>query len=127
MDLPFLTRPLIATVLIMSSVIDPVQRQLDAFNAHDLEAFLDCYAPDAVIRLGWTTTMTGRDEIRAYYAPAIGLPQLRAEVLNRLASGEWVVDDEQATWTGGAARGLAVYQVRDNLIVSSLLLAEEPA
>jgi hypothetical protein len=68
----------------MSSVIDPVQRQVDALNAHDLEAFLDCYAPNAVVRLGWSTTLTGHDEIRAFYAVSIDLRQLRAEVLNRL-------------------------------------------
>ena len=29
--------------------MDPVQEQLDAYNARDLERFLACYHPDAVV------------------------------------------------------------------------------
>ena len=32
-----------------TAAADVVEAQLDAYNARDLERFLDCYAPDAAI------------------------------------------------------------------------------
>ena len=47
---------------------DPVERQVDAYNRRDIDAFLACYAPDAVIEdATGTVVMRGHDAMRAAY------------------------------------------------------------
>ena len=79
---------------------DPVQAQLDAYNAHDVEAFAACYAADVKIFDATGTLVTeGTDALRARYAALFaGSPQLHAEVTQRTRIGTaaawYVVDTE---------------------------------
>jgi hypothetical protein len=44
--------------------VDPVERQVDACNAHDLDAFAACYADDIVIGDGrGTVLLAGREAL----------------------------------------------------------------
>jgi ketosteroid isomerase-like protein len=43
----------------------PVEAALEAANANDMEAFLDCFTEDAVVG-DWGWEFQGRDEIRAW-------------------------------------------------------------
>lgn len=109
----------------MSSEVELVQRQVDAFNARDTDAFLACYATDAVIRHGdGRVLMTGHEEMRAFYRPVFDDPQLRAEVTGRLQAGDWVVDEERSVATGSSFHGLVAYQIREDRIHTVVLLGE---
>ena len=109
----------------MSSAIELVQRQVDAFNARDTDAFLACYATDATIRHGdGRVLMTGHEEMRAFYGPVFDDPQLRAEIAGRLHTGEWVVDEERTVGTGSSFHGLVAYQVRGDRIHTAVLLGD---
>ena len=79
--------------------MDAVLVQLDAFNRRDLEGFLAAYAPDVVIEDGaGNVMMQGHDGIRAMYGPLFAQsPDLRAEVVNRIAVGDYVIDEERTT------------------------------
>ena len=44
-----MTHAHVAVVIDNHRVIDPVATQVDAFNAHDLEAFLACFPDDAQV------------------------------------------------------------------------------
>ncbi len=79
--------------------MDAVQQQLDAFNRRDLEAFLAAYAPDVVLEDGaGQVLMRGHDGMRAMYGPLFAQsPDLHAEVVNRIAVGDYVVDEERTT------------------------------
>ncbi len=61
-----------------------------AFDAHDLDAFRDLLAPDAVFVIGGgETTLTGRDDIVAAVKPTLeALPDLQVTVRNAFADGE---------------------------------------
>ena len=78
-------------------VDDPVQAQLEAYNRHDVEAFLACYAADAVIRhADGRVLMSGHAEIRARYERLFREhPEVTAEVPTRIRAGAWVVDEER--------------------------------
>ena len=79
--------------------MDAVRRQLEAFNNRDLQGFLAAYAPDATIEDGaGNVLMRGHDGMRALYGPLFAQsPDLRAEVTNRIAVGEYVIDEERTT------------------------------
>ena len=52
----------------MSTETDLIKRYFDAFNRHDLEAVMDCFASDAVILGSDGRRTEGEAEIRESYA-----------------------------------------------------------
>jgi len=100
--------------------VDPVQRQLDAYNAHDLDRFVAQYADD--IRVYRPPVMepvlVGKQAFADHYARnRFTLPDLHAEVVNRIVSGNTVVDHERITGLQpGVVEAIAVYTVEGGLI-----------
>jgi len=94
---------------------DLVQRQLDAYNAHDLEAFSACFAEDVRIHRmpDPAPALVGREALRAYYAAhRFSIPGLRAELRGRIAMGAVVIDHEHVHGLGDAPMEVAaVYRV----------------
>jgi hypothetical protein len=105
-------------------VSDVVARVLVALNAHDLDAFVACYADDATIEDGHDDVFVrGHDELRARYGPMFEqLPDVRIEALTRTDVGGFVVQEELVTGRGEPERHVAVYLVRDGRIQRERLL-----
>ena len=79
---------------------EPVQRQLDAYNDHDLARFVACYSDDVQLFRPPQAepVMNGKAAMAAYYAEhRFSLPNLHAELLNRMVLGNKVVDHERIT------------------------------
>jgi hypothetical protein len=109
--------------------MDPVQEQLEAYNARDLERFLACYAPEVVIEDGaGARLLEGIEAMRAAYRTLFASnPGLRAEVPTRIRAGEFVIDEERVSGLnlpGGPAElhTAVVYRVRDGRIIHVRLL-----
>lgn len=101
------------------SAVDIVQKQLDAYNAQDLDAFCACFAADGVIAdLNGAVTQTGIDEIRERYAAMFALhPENQARVVHRMAVGDVVIDHEQVSRTPEQSfEALAIYTVKNGRI-----------
>jgi hypothetical protein len=100
--------------------VDVVQKQLEAYNACNLDAFLACYAPGAVIVDGEGREMCrGMVRLREVYGPMFrDNPHQFAIVLSRIAAGTYVVDDEEIEGRADNIRRRAVlmYRVQDGLI-----------
>jgi hypothetical protein len=94
---------------------DPVQRQLDAYNARDLERFLAEYSDDIrVFRPPATEpVLCGKQAFGEHYARnRFNLPNLHAKLVNRIVSGNIVVDHEQITGLSEPnVAAVAVYEV----------------
>jgi len=75
-----------------------VEAAIDAYHAH-LDRCLSFYAPDVVVkRADGTILMDGAEAVRARYAKSISdHPNLHYDVLNRIALGPYVVDEERVT------------------------------
>ena len=96
-----------------------VQRQLNAYNAHDIEAFVATYATDIKIEaLPGTPVLEGHEALRQYYSGLFAqYPNIYAKLVNRSVLGEFVVDEERLPrGAESALRGTAIYQVQDGLI-----------
>lgn len=98
-----------------------VQRQLDAYNARDLSAFLATYARDATqFELHGACLAAGHEQIRQRMATRFAEPGLHAELLSRVVMGSVVVDHERVTRNLPEGKGtiemLCVYEVVDGLI-----------
>jgi putative hydrolase of HD superfamily len=98
-----------------------VQRQLDAYNAKDIEALLATYAPDAEhFALHGEQLASGRAELRARFLARFAERDLHAELLARIVMGHIVVDYELVTRNFEEGRGrvelLCIYEVTDGRI-----------
>ena len=97
-----------------------IQRQLDAYNAQDLDAYIACYAPDVVVaQLNGTVTEKGREELRARYAKAFAaFPENKAHLKNRIVVGGTVIDREHVVRKPGGEEFeiIAIYTIKDGLI-----------
>lgn len=106
------------------TVPDPaaiVQRQDDAYNAHDLEAFLKFYAPDAELyELPDKLLAKGTVAIRERYTGRLAEPGLHADITQRIVIGDNVIDHERIRRTFPEGPGLwdvvAIYEVKGGLI-----------
>jgi hypothetical protein len=99
-----------------------VQRQLDAYNARDITAWLATYAGDAEqFELHGARLAKGHDEMRARMEARFSEPDLHAQVLSRQVMGGVVVDHERITRNFPEGKGtiemLCVYEVAHGVIV----------
>ncbi len=96
------------------------QKQLDAYNAQDLDAYVSFFAEDCIVSgLNGTPTETSRDAIKARYAKAFAqFPENKAELLNRIVVGSTVVDHEKVIRAPGGEEFeiIAIYTFKDGLI-----------
>jgi hypothetical protein len=100
-----------------------VQRQLDAYNARELDALLATYAPDArQYELPATLLATGHADMRPRFAARFREPDLHARLLQRAVMGNIVIDHEEVTRNFPEGRGkvdlVVIYEVADGLIRS---------
>jgi uncharacterized protein (TIGR02246 family) len=97
--------------------IDVVRRQVDAFNSHDLSAFLGTYAADAVVVGAGDSPLLGRDELTSFYASRLTDTSLASTLQTILLLGErWVIAHESVASTNAVTEVIAVFEVRDGLI-----------
>jgi hypothetical protein len=105
----------------MAHTFDPeavAQRQLDAYNARDLERFIREYAEDvAVYRIpDPNPVIVGRVALAAHYRDnRFNLPELHATLVNRMVFGNKVIDQELVVGVPGAPLEVAaIYEVSEH-------------
>ena len=113
----------------MKTPVEVVQQQLDDYNRRDLAAFVANYADGIeVYRLpAPEPSLVGKEAFaRLYETTRFNLPGLRAELVNRIAFGNKVIDHERIHGVRPEPFEVAAaYEVRDGLIVKAWFLAGE--
>jgi hypothetical protein len=97
-----------------------VDKQLDAFNRHDLETFLAAYAPEATLfDQPDHVRQSGIGEIRQTYGLGFANnPALRATVSARMTLGNFVVEQETVSGfaDGKTVTAVVIYEVAEDRI-----------
>lgn len=95
-----------------------VQRQLNAYNFRNIEAFLDTYADDVeVYDFPEKLQYKGKDNMRKGYEGLFAnTPNLHCEILARIVQGNIVIDHERVQFTDGIFEGIAIYHVENGKI-----------
>lgn len=101
-----------------------VQRQLEAYNARDLEALMATYADDAqLFEYPGTLLAAGAAQVRERTAVRFREPNLHARLVRRIVVGQVVIDHEEVTRTFPEGTGrlelVAIYEVRDGRIATA--------
>ncbi|MCG8555268.1 MAG: amidohydrolase family protein [Proteobacteria bacterium] len=106
--------------LLRPSPAQVVQRQLNAYNLHDVDRFVATYAQDAEIYRGDRLRLKGRTALRENYSSYFeASPNLHCQILRRVVQGPYVVDQERITGARGRAAAKfahSIYEVRHGLI-----------
>jgi hypothetical protein len=101
-----------------------VQRQLEAYNDKDVEAWLATYAADAEqYVLHGERLAQGHEELRRRILVRFAEPDLHARLLSRVVMGPVVVDLEEVTRNFPEGKGrmemLCVYEIADGRIAKA--------
>lgn len=114
----------------MSDIAAPVVRQFEAYNRHDLEAFLACFSDDF---RSWripaeTPSVQGKPALAAFYAEhRFNNPKLKAELISRTVVGNKVFDHELIHGLGEQPlENMAVFEVCEGLIQSAWFYSANP-
>lgn len=105
-----------------------VQRQLDAFNARDVDALLATYAIDAqLFEHPSKLVANGAAELRERFAARFLEPNLHACLVKRIVAGAVVIDHENVTRTfpegAGEIELVMIYEVKDGRIAKAWVIA----
>lgn len=97
-----------------------VQRQLEAYNAHDLEGFVRTFGDDVLVYRppGIEPAIAGKDALRTFYATQrFCHPRLRADLMHRIVLGNRILDHERIHGLEDQPIEMVmVYEVSDSLI-----------
>jgi hypothetical protein len=99
-----------------------VQAQVDAFNHHDLEAFVATYAPDVELRMlpADSALIRGQAALRGAYDFLHHVPaEFGVDITERVIAGCFIIDHERLRASGtdpAKEAGVAIYQVVGRLI-----------
>lgn len=104
--------------LIKERALALVQRQLNAYNARNLEAFLEPYAEDVELyEFPNQLNSKGKEQMRKDYAFLKTVPALHCEIKERIIQGNTIIDKESVTGFGNKAiEATAIYQIENNKI-----------
>ena len=102
--------------LVPDTAEDVVQRQVNAYNARDLEAFVSFFSPDVeFFDLGDPKpSLSGRNDLRLRYRTFFAkVPKLHCQITSRIVQGNRVIDHEKVTGLpdGRVLRAVAIYEV----------------
>jgi len=105
----------------MNEIVIPAQKQLDAYNARDLDRFMECYAEGCIVEDGeGNVLMPDKGAMRKRYQELFEQsPQLHCELRSRIVLEDYVLDEEHVTGHRGSTETrhvVAVYRIRDGLI-----------
>jgi hypothetical protein len=102
------------------SPTEVVQRQVEAYNARDLEAFAATYSDSIqVFRLpSLEASIRNKAELKEFYrVNRFTAPDLRAAILNRVVLGNKVIDHERiAGLPNSPFECVVIYEVENGLI-----------
>ena len=97
------------------------QKQLDAYNNRDINAFMECYSEQCVVVDGaGNVLMDGKKAMRKRYELLFEeSPNLHCRLVSRIVLENYVLDEERVTGSRGSTEEkhvVAVYKVENGLI-----------
>lgn len=101
------------------NVSDVVQRQVEAYNARDLDRFVATYSDTIkVFRMpSAEPAITGKAQLAEVYRKRFSAPLLHAEILTRIVMDNKVIDHERVRGIREVpVEAVAIYEVASDLI-----------
>lgn len=116
----------------MDSIAEAVvQKQLDAYNARDIEAFMACWAEEArIYEFPNRLLADGASEIRARHLVRFQEPDLFGRLVSRMSVGNRVIDREVVTRNFPEGKGqvdvIGIYELAGKKIAQAWFIMGSP-
>lgn len=112
-------RVLKADTLVIESPEMLIQRQLNAYNARNIDAFLATYSDDIEIYdFPSQLRSKGKDAMRKRYGEMFtNLKRLHCKIVDRIVLNNTVIDHEYVNMDDRVVQAIAIYEVKDGKIV----------
>jgi hypothetical protein len=104
----------------MLSPEEIAQANIEAYNAHDVEALMATFSPSATFgQLGGRILLDGRGPMQGYYTQLFqAQPTLRCEVRQRTVIGQFVVELQEISGEGQPGmQAMMISEVREGKIL----------
>lgn len=112
----------------MNTAESIVQKQLDYYNAADLENFVSTYHDEIeILRLeDDSIILRGKEALRKKYRERFEVQKVHAKLANRIVIGDKVIDHEHVSGIveGEIVKAVAIYKVEEELIKKVWFLYE---
>jgi hypothetical protein len=97
-----------------------VQEQLEAYNRHDVEAFLKTYSSEIKLyEFPDKELSSGLDAMRETYGKLFERePDRKAKIARRIVQGDYVIDHEEVSGGGRKFTAVAIYRVKAGKIIT---------
>ncbi len=106
------------------SVLQPVRKQLEAYNNRDISRFVESFSEDIILYdlQSGEVLCEGKDRMIGIYGDMFAQsPKLNCFLLNRIHCGDFVIDEEVVHGIRGnnKVHGTAIYEIKDSLIIKA--------
>ena len=97
-----------------------VQEQVEAYNRHDIDAFLKTYSPEIKLYdFPDKESASGLESMRERYGKLFKRePSLKVKIVKRIVQGDRVIDQEEVSVGGRQFNAVAIYQVKGDKITA---------
>jgi len=125
-SLQFIPSVLIASLVLEAPAASPppaplavVNRRMELYNNHDVEAMLALYSADVTIftypdtRLG-----AGKDHMRKVLHEIFADGDVRVAITRQMLIDGYVINEELVSYAGKPTKYVSIYEVRNGLITS---------
>ncbi|MBE0650636.1 MAG: amidohydrolase family protein [Bacteroidales bacterium] len=104
--------------ILKDSPEDLAQRQLNAYNLRNINAFLEPYADDVeVYQYPNTLQFKGKEAMRKSYSQMFeNTPNLHCELVGRIVQGNVVIDKERVQFEDTIVEAVAIYHIENGKI-----------
>jgi imidazolonepropionase-like amidohydrolase len=96
-----------------------IQRQLIAYNARDIDAFLDTYADNVELYdFPDTLVVSGKEKMRSIYDGFFKTAtNLHCQIVDRIVLSNTIIDHERVKFNDKVLEAVAIYEVKDGKII----------
>ena len=112
-----------------ADIVRPVQEQLDAYNAKDIERFMRCWADDCQYYAFPSQVLAeGAEQIRQRHVERFREPHLHGRLIHRMSVGNLVIDQEVVTrdFPEGEVDVIAIYEIEAGKIAKAWFKTGSP-
>ena len=97
-----------------------VQEQLEAYNRHDVDAFLKTYSAEIKLyEFPDKEISSGLEPMRKTYGRLFERePDRKAKIAKRIVQGDYVIDHEEVSGGGREFKAVAIYRVKNDKITA---------
>ncbi|WP_299214471.1 amidohydrolase family protein [uncultured Dokdonia sp.] len=103
-----------------------VQRQVNAYNARNIEAFLDTYAETIeIFNFPNESMLKGKEQLKDSFSKMFeNTPNLYCEIKNRMILGNKVIDKEYVRFGNSYSNVIAIYEIKEGKIAKVTFVRE---